>query len=51
LAAAETLQVEWRKANIEVLTVAHTQDNILDTSCVRGRTPRMYTSQKLTARL
>jgi hypothetical protein len=50
-AAAETLQVEWRKANIEVLTVAHTQDNKLDTSCVRGRTPRMYTSQKLTAHL
>ena len=48
-AAAETLELAWRQANIEVLTVAHSPDNELDTGCVRGHTPRMYTSRKLTA--
>ena len=48
-AAAETLEPAWRQANIEVLTVAHTPDDEIDTGCVRGHTPRMYTSRKLTA--
>ncbi len=48
-AAAETLEPAWRQANIEVLTVAHTPDEEIDTGCVRGHTPCMYTSRKLTA--
>ena len=48
-AAAETLESAWRQAGIEVLTVAHTPDNELDTGCIRGHTPLMYTSRKLTA--
>ena len=48
-AAAETLEPAWRQAGIEVLTVAHTPDDELDAGCVRGHTPRMYTSRKLTA--
>jgi hypothetical protein len=48
-AAAETLEPAWRQANIEVLTMAHSPDNELNTGCVRGHTPRMYTSCKLTA--
>lgn len=48
-AAAETLEPAWRQAGIEVLTVAHTPDNEIDNGCVRGHTPRMYTSRKLTA--
>ena len=48
-AAAETLEPAWQQASIEVLTVAHTQDNEIDTGCMRGHTPRMYTSRKLTA--
>jgi hypothetical protein len=47
-AAAETLELAWRQANIEVLTVAHTPSNEIDTGCVRGHTPRMYTSRTLT---
>ena len=38
-AAAETLEPAWRQANIEVLTVAHTPDEEIDTGCVRGHTP------------
>ena len=48
-AAAETLESAWKKADIEVLTVAHSPDDELNTGCVRGHTPRMYTSRKLTA--
>ena len=48
-AAAETLESAWQQAGIEVLTMAHTPDNELDTGCVRGHTLRMYTSRKLTA--
>jgi hypothetical protein len=48
-AAAETLEPAWRQADIKVLTVAHTPDDEIDTGCVRGHTPRMYTSRKLTA--
>jgi hypothetical protein len=48
-AVAETLEAAWKQAGIEVLTVAHTPANELNTGCVRGHTPRMYTSHKLTA--
>jgi hypothetical protein len=48
-AAAKTLESAWKQAGIKVLTVAHTQDNDLDTGCVQGHTPCMYTSPKLTA--
>jgi hypothetical protein len=48
-AAAETLEPVWRQAGINVLNVAHSPDNQLDTGCVRGHTPRMYTLCKLTA--
>ena len=48
-AAAETLKLAWKQANIEVLTVAHTPANKLDTGCVRGHTPKMFTSRNLTA--
>ncbi len=47
-AAAETLEPAWQQAGIEVLTVAHTPDDELDTGCVCGHTPCMYTSRKLT---
>ncbi len=47
-AAAETLEAAWKQAGIAVLTVAHTPANELNTSCVRGHTPCMYTSRKLT---
>ena len=48
-AAAETLESAWKQAGIEVLTVAHSPDDELNTGCVRGHTPRIYTSRKLTA--
>jgi len=48
-AAAETLEPAWRQANIEVLTVAHTPEDEIDTGCVRCHNPHMYTSCKLTA--
>ena len=47
--AAETLELAWKQANIEVLTVAHTPANKFDTGCMRGHTPRMFTSRNLTA--
>ena len=50
-AAAETLESAWKQAGIKVLTVAHTPANKLNTGCVRGHTPCMYTSRKLTAYL
>jgi len=48
-AAAETLEVEWKKQNIGVLTVAHAPDDDITTGKVRGHTPQMYKSQYLTA--
>ena len=48
-AAAETLESAWRQAGNEVFTVAHTPDDELDTGCVRGHTPCMNNSRKLTA--
>jgi hypothetical protein len=48
-AAAETLEAAWKQAGIKVLTVAHTPANKLNTGCVRGHSPHMYTSRKLTA--
>jgi hypothetical protein len=48
-AAAETLISTWKQANIEVLTVAHSPDDALDTGCERGHTQRMYLSRRLTA--
>jgi hypothetical protein len=48
-AAAETLKSAWKKANIKVLTVAHSPDDALDAGCVRGHTPCMYLSCRLTA--
>jgi hypothetical protein len=47
-AAAETLKSAW-KNNIKVLTVAHSPDDALDAGCVRGHTPHMYLSRRLTA--
>ena len=40
-AAAETLEPAWRQADIEVLTVAHTKDNEIDTGFARGHTPHI----------
>ena len=48
-AAAETLEVKWCEADIEVLKVEHTRDNKFETGCMHGHTPRMYNSTKLTA--
>ncbi len=48
LAAAETLELEWKKTGIEVLTVSHTPDNDLVSGCVRGHTPFMYNAHHLT---
>jgi hypothetical protein len=48
-AATETLEVKWREAGIAVLKVAHTRDDELESGCVRGHTPFMYNSTKLTA--
>jgi hypothetical protein len=47
-AAAETLKSAWKQANIEVLTVAHSPDDALDAGCVRGCTPLIYLSCRLT---
>ncbi len=38
----------WKQANIEVLIVAHTPADKLDTGCVQGHTPKMFTSHNLT---
>jgi len=48
-AAAKTLESAWKQAYIEVLTVAHSPDDELNTGCVCGHTPRIYTSRTLTA--
>jgi hypothetical protein len=48
-AAAETLKIEWEQAGIKVLTVAHSPNEDLATRCLRGCTPKMYNSCKLTA--
>jgi hypothetical protein len=47
--AAETLEPAWQQADIEVLTVVRTKDDEIDTGYIRGHTPRIYTSRKLTA--
>jgi hypothetical protein len=47
-AAAETLKIEWKQAGIKVHTVAHSSDEDLATGCLRGHTPKMYNSRKLT---
>ncbi len=47
-AAAETLEVKWREAGIEVLKVMHTCDDELETGYMRWHTPHMYNSTKLT---
>ena len=46
-AAAETLEIEWKRRNIGVLTVAHAPDNNITTGQVRGHTPRMYNARYL----
>jgi hypothetical protein len=48
-AAAETLELAWKRADIEVLTVAHTPATELDKGHVRGHTPTMFSSRNLTA--
>ncbi len=48
-AAAETLESAWKQANVEVLTVVHSPYNAMEAGCVRGHTPRMYLSSRLTA--
>ena len=48
-AVAETLELEWKKAGIKVLTIAHSPDDEINSGCVRGHTPQMYTLRKLTA--
>jgi hypothetical protein len=47
--AAETLELAWKRVNIEVLTVAHTPATELDKGYVRGHTPKMFSSRNLTA--
>ena len=39
LAAAETLELKWKQAGINVLTVGHAPDEELHTGCIRGHTP------------
>jgi hypothetical protein len=46
--AAKTLEVKWREDGIAVLKVAHSSDNKLESGCIRGHTPRMYNSTRLT---
>ena len=48
-AAAETLESAWKQANVQVLTVVHSPYNAMEAGCVRGHTPRMYLSSRLTA--
>jgi hypothetical protein len=48
-AAAETLEVKWHEAGIAALKVVHMHNDELESGCVRGLTPRMYNSTKLTA--
>ncbi len=43
-AAAETLELAWKRAQIQVLTVGHAPDDEIHTGCVRGHTPKMYLS-------
>ena len=38
LAAAETIELEWKRAGINVLTVGHAPDKDLHTRCIRGHT-------------
>ena len=39
LVATETLEFEWKRADIEVLTVAHSPDISLASGCIRGCPP------------
>ncbi len=48
-AAAETLEVKWRKTGIAVLKVVHSSDDELESGCICGHTPCMYNSIRLTA--
>ena len=48
-AAAKRLEAKWRETGIAVLKVAHSRDDDLESRCVRGHTPRMYNSTRLTA--
>jgi hypothetical protein len=48
-AAAETLKLAWKQAQIQVLTVGHTPDNEIHTGCIRGHTHKIYLSRKLAA--
>jgi hypothetical protein len=48
-AAAKTLEVEWHKYGIAVLKVVQSSDDELESGCIRGHTPRMYNSTRLTA--
>ncbi len=48
-AAAETLELEWKRADLEVLTIAHFPDNSPAFGCIWGHTPRMYNSRHLTS--
>ncbi len=48
-AAAKTLEIKWHEAGIKTLKVVHACDDELVTGYVRGHTPHMYTSSKLTA--
>ncbi len=48
-AAAKTLEIKWKQAEIEVLTVTHSPDKDITAGCLRGHTTRMYNSCKLIA--
>ncbi len=48
-AAAKTLEVKWLETGIAVLKVVHLSDNELKSGCIRGHTPHMYNSTRLTA--
>jgi hypothetical protein len=47
-AAAKTLEVKWCETRIAVLKVVHLSDDELELGCIRGHTPRMYNSTRLT---
>jgi hypothetical protein len=46
--AAKTLEAKWHEAGIAVLKVVHLSDNELESGCIRGHTPRMFNSTRLT---
>ncbi len=47
-AAAKTLEVKWHETGIAVLKVAHSSNNELESGCIRGHTPHMYNTTRLT---